>query len=215
MKLCKTLISVAIGAALAVPAFAVDPYAKPDDSWISISGTVASPTSDSFVLDYGDGVILVEMDDWDSYGDAYGLLDGDEVVVYGKIDDDLYEISKIEAGSVYVEDLNTYFYASSDDEEDLTYWTVTEPIVLSRTTVRGTVSSVNPDERKFTIDVGKKQLTVETEFLGYNPLDDTGFQKIEKGDRVSVGGVMDQELFDGRVLEADSVITLMDNDQKS
>ena len=77
-------------ALLAGPAAAQEPYSKADDSWISISGTVAAPTADSFMLDYGDGVITVEMDDWDTYGDAYGLLDGDKVTVYGKIDDDLY-----------------------------------------------------------------------------------------------------------------------------
>jgi len=206
--------SVAMGVMLAGPAMAADPYAKPDDSWISISGTVASPTADSFQLDYGDGLVMVEMDDWDSYGDAYGLMEGDEVVVYGKVDDDLYEATTIEAGSVYVEDLNTYFYASSDDEEDLTYWVVSEPLVLSRTSVRGTVTSVDAAEREFTIDIGARKLTVETEYLGYNAFDDVGFQKIEKGDRISASGAMDQDFLEGRVLDADSVITLSDADKK-
>ena len=44
----------------AVPAAAQDPYTRPDDSWISISGTVVSPTADSFMLDYGDGLVTVE-----------------------------------------------------------------------------------------------------------------------------------------------------------
>lgn len=52
------------------PVAAQDPYARADDAWISISGTVALPTASAFMLDYGDGVITVEMDDWDTYGDA-------------------------------------------------------------------------------------------------------------------------------------------------
>lgn len=37
-----------------------DPCAQPDESWISISGTVVAPNSDSFTLDYGEGLIAVE-----------------------------------------------------------------------------------------------------------------------------------------------------------
>ena len=57
---------------------------------------MTSPTADDFVLDYGSGTILVEMDDWDSYGDAYGLMDGDRVTVFGRIDDDFFEVAKVE-----------------------------------------------------------------------------------------------------------------------
>ncbi len=42
------------------------------------------------------------MDDWDDDADAYALLEGDEVTVSGRIDDNLYEIRTIEASRVYV-----------------------------------------------------------------------------------------------------------------
>jgi uncharacterized protein YdeI (BOF family) len=216
MQRHKTLFAIAAGALLTATAGAqeVDPYAKPDDSWISISGTVVAPDADSFSLDYGEGVILVEMDDWDTYGDAYGLMDGDRVTVYGRVDDDLFEADSIEAGSVYVENLNTYFYASAADEENGDYtpyfWTVTTPLELSRATIRGTVTEIDRPEREFVIDTGNQRMTVETEFLGYNPLDDLGYQKIDEGDRVSVSGVFDTDFLEGRVFEADSVITLSD-----
>ena len=191
-----------------------EPYAKSNDSWISISGTVASPQPDSFSLDYGDGVIIVEMDDWDTYGDAYPLMEGDRVTVYGKVDDDLFELSSIEASSVYVEGLGTYFYASSADEEDPVYaeyfWTAPTPLVLNRATLRGTVERVDREEREFTVDTGLQQVTVETGALEYNPLDDFGFQKLERGDKVSVSGEFDVDFLQGRVFEADSVITLSD-----
>ena len=79
----KHVLTATLATGLVAPAVATDPYEQPDESWISISGTVVNPDSDSSVLDYGDGVVTVEIDDWDSYGDAYGLLDGDQVTVQG------------------------------------------------------------------------------------------------------------------------------------
>ncbi|MFW5750736.1 MAG: hypothetical protein ACOCZK_03710 [Planctomycetota bacterium] len=191
------------------------PYQKADESWISISGTVVDPTADSFILDYGEGLVTVEMDDWDWYGDAYGLLDGDKVTVNGRIDDDLFETTTIEASSVYVESLGSYFYASAADEEDATYSTVvTAPVVVSTVSIRGKVTSVDAIEGEFTIDTGARQVTVDTEDLAYNPLDDKGYQKIEKGHRVSVSGELDVDLFGNREVDADWVITLSKDEDK-
>ncbi len=203
-------LSALIASLFSAPAIAENPYTQADQSWISISGTVASPEPSSFMLDYGDGVVMVEMDDWDRYGDAYGMKDGDKVTVYGRVDADLWEATSIEASSVYVEDLNTYFYANSADEEDAQVWAISTPVVVSRTNVRGVVSEVSPREEQFTIDTGDRKVTVETELMNYNPLDDIGFQQIDVGDRVSATGAIDYEFFDGRVLEADTLITLSD-----
>lgn len=205
-------------ALVAGTAAAQEPYLKPDDSWISISGTVASPTADSFTLDYGDGVITVEMDDWDTYGDAYGLLDGDDVTVYGRIDDDLYDLRTIEASSVYVDNLNTYFYASAADEEDAVAWTLpwtVSPVVVSQTTMRGSVTAVSPDMGEFTLSVGGVEMEVETERMTYNPVDDTGYQQIDVGDRVSVSGQIDNDFLEGRVFDAEVVVTLEDADAEN
>lgn len=211
----RLLLSSLIASMFSAPALAENPYTQPDNSWISISGTVASPTADTFLLDYGDGVVSVEMDDWDQYGDAYGIMDGDKVTVYGRVDDDLWESTSIEAASVYVEDLNTYFYANSADEESTAVWTITTPIVLSRTHIRGVVTSVSPDDNEFTIDNGFRKMTVETDRMTYNPLDDIGFQQVDVGDRVSASGTINNEFFDGRVLEADTVVTLSDDAEQS
>ena len=99
-------------------AFAGDPYLKGDDSWITVSGTVETVSPDRFILNYGEGLITVEMDDGDRDADAYKLISGDEVTVSGRIDDDFFERRSIEASSVYVEDIGTTFFASSLDEED-------------------------------------------------------------------------------------------------
>ncbi|MFO7726270.1 MAG: NirD/YgiW/YdeI family stress tolerance protein, partial [Oceanipulchritudo sp.] len=112
MKASRIPVTLIASLGLALPANAQDPYDQPDDTYISLSGTVSSSYDDSFVLDYGEGLVTVEMDDWDWYNDAYGIIEEDDVTVYGYVDDDLYETTTIEVSSVWVEDLNTYFYAS-------------------------------------------------------------------------------------------------------
>ena len=220
------LMAAGLTMAATLPAAAQDqqfrtqnPYAQPDDSWITIDGTVQSVTRDAFVLGYGDGEIVVEMDDADRDADAYLFQAGDKVTVTGRIDDDVFETTSIEASSVYVQSLGTYFYASSMDEEDAyaddgEWWdphhgvAVLEPIGEPRTIIRGTVSSVGDDE--FTIDRGTRQVTVDVGDLADNPLDDEGYQRVEIGDYVSVRGEVDYDLFEGSELEATSVVTLWD-----
>lgn len=72
--------------------------------------------------------------------------------------------------------------------------------------MQGAVTDVDSDE--FTFDTCLRRVNVETDGMAYNPLDDDGYQTIEKGDVVSVAGQMDDDFFEGRVLEADSVTTL-------
>lgn len=205
-RLKLTVAIFALAAFIGVPATASeDPYLQPNNTWITLSGTVDSVSADSFLLDYGDGLVTVEMDDGDRDADGYKLLQGDKVTVSGRIDDDLYETTSIEASSVYVESIGTYFYASSVDEEDTLVSLVT-PIVVSEALVQGTVTEVGNEE--FTIDTGLRKLTVEVSEMPYNPLDDEGYQKIEVGDRVSVRGLLENNFFEGRELEAQYVITL-------
>lgn len=200
---------LAAGMMLVAPASAQEPYEQPDDTWISIDGTVEEVSADRFNLDYGDGVIIVEMDDGDRDADAYKLVEGDKVQVWGKIDDDFLEVRTIEASSVYVENLGTTFYASSIDEEDF-FVPYVAPLSISRTVLQGTVTSVSDHE--FKLDTGLREITVEVDGMAYDPLDDTGYQKIEAGDYVSVTGWIDNDLFEGRELEAEYVTTLYSND---
>jgi uncharacterized protein YdeI (BOF family) len=195
-----------ISAFLAAPAAAEEnPYAMADNAWISMSGEVESVDPDEFVLDYGDGSVIVEMDDGDRDADAYKLMKGDDVTVSGLVDDDFFETTTIEASSVYVDKLGTYFYASAVDEED-DFVTVHTPVIMSETIVQGTVKEVNDEE--FVVDTGFHELTVEVEEMAYNPLDDQGYQKVEAGDVVSVTGDMDDDFFEGRELVADTVTVL-------
>jgi uncharacterized protein YdeI (BOF family) len=188
-----------------------NPYLQPNESWITLDGTVEDVTRDAFTLLYGDGMIRVEMDDGDRDADAYPLVEGDRVTVTGKIDDDFLEVARIEASSVYVHHLGVRFYASAADEED--WRMMPEPPTTARTILRGTVTDVRSDE--FDINTGARKVTVDIDELGYDPLDDAGYQKIEVGDYVSVTGGIDFDLFEGRQLEAASVVTIFSNDSPS
>ncbi len=210
----KYLFAAAMLPALAAPALAaetdtqdsqnaVQPYSKPDNSFISINGTVTSAGPDTFVLDYGEGVITVEMDDWDWYREGYKLLNGDNVTVYGRIDDDLFEVAKIEADSVYVKGLNSFFFANDADEEDVALVNV---VATTTATIQGEVEEING--REFTVDTGTGTLRVDTSSMPYNPLDKEGYQQVEKGDRVSVVGALTPGFFSEREIKADAVMTL-------
>lgn len=185
-----------------------NPYLRADESWITISGTVETVQADRFTLDYGDGSVIVEMDDGDRDADGYKLVAGDEVTVSGRIDDDFFELTTIEAGSVYVKNLGTTFFASTMDEESqgLAESSLLPPIPISRTVVSGIVSKIEGDE--FLINTGDRMLRVDVSDMPFDPLDDEGYLKIDAGDRVKVFGKIDVNLFEGRELEADTVIEL-------
>ncbi|MFP4472511.1 MAG: DUF5666 domain-containing protein [Candidatus Omnitrophota bacterium] len=212
MRKFTWMFILALIAAWTSPASAQDPYLQPNNSWISLSGTVVTADADSFELDYGEGIVTVEMDDWDWYGDAYGILPGDDVTVYGFVDDDLYELTSVEASSVYVDDLNTYFYASGADEEDYVTPVVTTIYADADLTYTGKVTSISG--REFTIDTGNRKVKVDTIGMLYNPLDDKGYQKIDVGDLVQVSGDLDVDLFEGREIMADHIITLQEDKTK-
>jgi hypothetical protein len=218
MKHTKSLVSLIASLGLAFTASGQNPYAQADATYISLSGTVVTSDADSFELDYGEGIVTVEMDDWDWYGDAYGIIADDDVTVYGYVDDDLFETTSIEASSVWVEDLNTYFYASGADEEGVGEGYVYTPYIYTTWydydyTVTGKVTSV--DGREFTIDTGTREISVDTWQLGYNPLDDQGFLKVAKGDRVTVYGDLDLSVFDERELSAEALVKLQDDAGKN
>ena len=185
---------------------AVDPYALADAAWISISGTVEAVQRDAFELSYGRGTITVEMDDGDRDADAYVLVPGDEVTVSGVIDDGFYERTTIEAASVYVEKLGTYFESSAVDEED-DFVTLRTPVDVSYTIVQGRVEETGADE--FVIDTGARDLTVDVTAMVRNPLDPSAYRRVEEGDVVSVTGEMGDGLLEGGELVASSVVTLL------
>lgn len=198
------ITTLAVFALFSASAAAENPYAKENNSWISINGEVDSVSTDQFELDYGAGNITVVMEDEDRQG--YQLKKGDEVRVSGLIEDDFYRDSVIEAGSVHVKSADTFFYAGAMDEQDLGFTEISP--VLRDTVIEGHITSVSYEDEEFTLDAGIQMLTIEVDELLTNPLDKEGEPQLNVGDRVSVHGKMDSDLFEGRVFEADSVTKL-------
>lgn len=220
-QICMYLTTVMAIATLAFPGSALSanneksPYLKKDESWISISGTAVDANSKSFTLDYGQGIVTVEMDPWDWYNKDYQNIEGHKVKVYGEVDDDTYETTTIEASSVYDESLGEYFIAprAADEEaidgSEYDYWMDADPIEPGEMTIRGTVSS--EDGREFTIDTGSRKMTIDTSDMGYNPLDQKGYPQLDENDYVSVSGNMDDDTWEEQELLADTIIVLEDD----
>jgi uncharacterized protein YdeI (BOF family) len=177
-----------------------------DGETITVSGKVTSVNADAFRLKTKNKSIIVEMDDWDADADGFKLKKGDRVVVRGAADKDLFQKNRLEAGSVYVENLNSYFYASAADEEGA-------PVLLSTSIYNtqklpegayvdliGKVQSVVG--RAFTIDTGVREVNVSTGELIFNPLDDTGQVQVDVGDQVRLGGIVDDGYFNKRSIKA-------------
>lgn len=184
---------------------------KTNGEFVTASGKVFAVTADSFKLKTDKTTIHVEMDDYDWDADGYKLVNGDQVVVNGRIDNDFLEKKKIEAGSVYVKGLNTYFYANSDDEEGAPFLTNSYAYIETLpenafVDIQGKVTSI--DDRVFVLNTGLRKVKVDTKNLLYNPLDNVGFTKIKKGDRVKVSGIVDENFFGKKEIDANSIVEL-------
>lgn len=177
--------------------------------WISLSGKVVSATPHQFMLDYGARTIPVEMDSYRWYNENV-LVPGDRVTVTGRMDDDFFQDERIEASSVYVNDLHRYFYASPADEEDgyYSYFLALDPITNHESvSLSGTVAGI--DGEIMTLDAGLQNFRIDTGSLGYDPFDSTGLEEVRVGDHVVVSGRMDDsDLFDNREIDATGMTKL-------
>lgn len=186
---------------------------KTNGEFVTLSGKVNEVKADSFKLNVGDKKILVEMDDYGWAADGYKLMNGDQVVVSGRVDKDFLEKKKVEAGSVYVKNLDTTFYASSSDEEDVVPFIMTSYTLVpalpegAAVDVQGKVTNVNG--REIVVDTGFRKVTVDTSEMVFNPLDKEGFTKVAIGDRVRVSGKVDKDYFDTKEIDASSITELL------
>lgn len=175
-----------------------------DEGFITLDGTVVRADPQAFVLDYGAGEVTVEMDDWDWYREGQALAVGDEVTVSGRFDEDLYEQAKVEASVVYVENLQTAYYASPADEETLGA-SAAMMVHPRNVDVTGRVEAI--EGRSFTLDAPTGTFRVDTSALAENPLDAEGAQRIEAGDRVYAWGDLRLAGADSRLM-AQGVVSL-------
>ena len=220
-----SVVTLTLGLSALTTAQAEDPVTnKPDESWITVSGTVESSNDNGFKLDYGDGLITVEMDDWDWFPEGREIPSGSYVTVHGRIDDDVYEARSIEAGKVFVKELSSVFtspdYAASylkvitanpsDEElgaEVYAKYSFNPAVEDSDVSITGKITSVS--ENVFTVNTGANKLTVDTSKLDYDPLDNEGYQQIDKGDVVTVSGKLNLGFFADRELLADDITKLV------
>lgn len=184
------------------------PLDLPDHSWITMQGTVMSPTADTFLLDYASGQIIVELDDWGSAGEAMNLSEGDKVTVTGRIDKDLLETATIEASAVVNDATGQHYFANAADEEDLTEWFAARAAAEGQTMLRGAVKTVNAEMDGFVLDNGAFQVEVDVSELADNPLDMTGTPKVKEGDIVTVSGDVESDLFKMRELQARTIVLM-------
>jgi len=199
------IVLVVLGLLPLAAGLAQDPYEQADQTWISISGEVETAGRDFFVLDYGEGRIVVDIADGSRDAAGYVLENGDRVTVTGIVDDDLFETTTIDASSVYIQHLDTYFRAQPilDDSPMIA---VTTPVVIAETVLQGTVTRVGAQQ--FTIDTGERQVSIQVDEMRNDPLDEEGYQQVEEGDLVSVTGTVKADFLEGRVIKARSVTTI-------
>lgn len=178
-----------------------------DEARLNLSGTVVEAGATTFRLDYGDGTITVDFGDPDALPEAAALAAGDEVTVHGRVDRSTFEAARIDASAVFVEAKRTYFFASPGDETEFDDRVHAER-APDRATLRGTVRSTTPDLDRFRLATGETTIAVDTAALDYDPFDETGYLHVEPGDRVSVAGTVTRDFFEGRQLEASSIVSL-------
>jgi uncharacterized protein YdeI (BOF family) len=179
--------------------------------WITLNGRVVSTTPTSFDLDFGSGRIGVEMDDWDWFQEGRALKPGDQVMVSGRIDKDLFERKKIEAGSVYVQNLGTHFFANPGDEEDFTRTTILVPERQPFAGASGYVTSKEGSE--FEIG-GPAGIRVDVAKMPDNPLDNVGPVQVKVGDRVQAWGDMNTDPNERPEIMAKGLIILAEDKTK-
>lgn len=189
-----------------------------DGEWVTLTGKIAKATPDGFYLQANGRRVWVEMDDFDVDADGLVLKSGDNVIVTGKIDQDFLEKKKVEAGSVYVKSLNTYFYANSADEEGIPYLSVSYYSLkdLPENTsvdLQGKITKISG--REFVLNTGLREITVDTKGMIFNPMDSKGMIKLNKGDKVRVSGIVDDSFFEGKEISAISIIELNSKEKYS
>ena len=171
-----------------------DPHDYGDGSWIGIAGHVESTSPNSFMLDYGDGTIKVELEPLSTQ--KHDFIQNEQVRVFGVVDDGFFKGKTIKAHGVYVESMKTYACTTEGAETRITSFA---PTILSGVVVHGRVTAVGEDNVK--VDEGERVIEIDTSALG----GEAGVGPVVKtGDLVTVVGHMDDGLF-SRKLKATSL----------
>lgn len=179
-----------------------------DDSMIVLTGNVAEVRDDEFDMSYGGNTVTVELDrfGWDGEETRY-LTPGESVTVTGFVDDDLFEGREIEAYNIRLNTSMVYYYTTVNPEP--VYYTQSmDRLPEEGTFVSMTGEIVNIDGSEITVENDSGKIKVDTAQLAYNPFDNDGMQKLEKGDRVYVSGDVNDNFYEKKEIQADSILEL-------
>jgi hypothetical protein len=185
-----------------------DPRAAGDGSWVGISGTVQSTANNAFVLNYGDGTINVELERENAEGTEHAFLEGEQVTVYGIVNEGFFRATTIQARAVFVESMSTYTYVTDGFNE---FVKITTPGFTSGSVVQGVVTASNG--RNLTIDKGDRSITIDTSILAEDPATAEGTRRVQVGDRVTAVGTMGRSFWTGRTLRASSLYKLGNDEE--
>lgn len=182
--------------------------ASQDGDWIRLDGTIVSTAPSTFVLDYGDETITVEVDDWDLAREGVSLLPGDRVSVTGRVDQDIFLGAAIEASAIYLHELDTVYYANAADEEEFGLAAV--PLRAAADGVDYTGWVTGASEGGFKLGAGPTLINVDTRQLS-TPLAKDG---IDVGDRVYVWGDLELPVDAEAKLMAEGLVELINGSRE-
>lgn len=156
--------------------------------WVTVNGKVVSVAPDSFSLDCGKGLIFVDVTGAKWYERLRPLLRSHQLTVYGALDRDAKRGVTLRATSVYDRSLGTFFRpAQSGKAADV--WAHAEAPGPGYVEVTGEVATIRG--REITLTSG---VSVDTNELSDNPLDELGYPRVHTGDRIKAGGSLRADL---------------------
>jgi len=230
MNIKKSLLMLSTALVLTGPAYAQDMNNTDMDGTdqIVLSGVVSDVTDTEFDLTYNlenddminanksasaTSTITVSMNALDGFDNRNQVLNaGDRVVVAGDLDNIFFEARELDADSIYLIDDDAFYGESQTDLEPLTSYNrdnnnqrrdVSMMDDGSQISMTGIVQTRSDDE--FTMNAGQQNIRVEMDDIF------THASKVSIGDRVHVIGHIDDDLFEGREVEADNVTVLSQN----
>ncbi len=176
-----------------------DPEEKEDGSWVGVRGNVVEVSEGRFTLDHGDGRIPVILEGKNIGEEEPTFIDGEQVVVYGLVDDGFFKGTRINARAVFVESQSRYTYLTDGFN---TFVQIAIPGFTSGSVVQGHVTDVA--DGHITIDDGDDSIRIDTSSLQEDPAAE-GEKAVGEGDLISAIGNMDRNFWTGRILKAQSL----------
>jgi hypothetical protein len=165
-----------------------DPHQVAEGSWVGITGQVESTSPGSFMLDYGDGNIKVQLEPTSTK--KHDFIKDEQVRVYGVMDDGFFTAKTIKAHAVYVESLKSYACTTEGAE---TICSSFAPVIYSGVVVHGRVTAASPGTVQ--VDDGDKVINIDTSDLQTASGDKGMAPAAKEGDLVTVMGHMDEGFF--------------------